>query len=132
MYFRGNLYRDWLYDYPSAVWVGARRDRGDLQHHPYVGPYFGIFPSLLVAIAQSPEQVISVIIVVLIVQQVDGNLIYPNVIGKSLQIHPLTIIILLLVAGKLAGILGMILAVPTYAIVKVLINFIHHIWFRPR
>ncbi|MEE6674606.1 AI-2E family transporter [Pediococcus acidilactici] len=99
---------------------------------PYVGPYFGIFPSLLVAIAQSPEQVISVIIVVLIVQQVDGNLIYPNVIGKSLQIHPLTIIILLLVAGKLAGILGMILAVPTYAIVKVLINFIHHIWVLDR
>ena len=84
------------------------------------------------AIAQSPEQVISVIIVVLIVQQVDGNLIYPNVIGKSLQIHPLTIIILLLVAGKLAGILGMILAVPTYAIVKVLINFIHHIWVLDR
>lgn len=95
---------------------------------PYVGPYFGIFPSLLVAIAQSPTQVISVIIVVLIVQQVDGNFIYPNVIGKSLQIHPLTIIILLLVAGKIAGILGMILAVPTYAIVKVLVNFIHHIW----
>jgi predicted PurR-regulated permease PerM len=95
---------------------------------PYVGPYFGIFPSLLVAIAQSPAQVFSVIIVVLIVQQVDGNFIYPNVIGKSLQIHPLTIIILLLVAGKIAGILGMILAVPTYAIVKVLINFLHHIW----
>ena len=68
------------------------------------------------------------IIVVLIVQQVDGNFIYPNVIGKSLQIHPLTIIILLLVAGKISGILGMILAVPAYAIVKVLINFIHHIW----
>jgi predicted PurR-regulated permease PerM len=95
---------------------------------PYVGPYFGIFPSLLVAIAQSPTQVISVVIVVLIVQQVDGNFIYPNVIGKSLQIHPLTIIILLLVAGKIAGILGMILAVPTYAIVKVFINFLHHIW----
>ncbi|MCZ3393871.1 AI-2E family transporter, partial [Enterococcus faecium] len=95
---------------------------------PYVGPYFGIFPSLLVAIAQSPGQVVSVIIVVLIVQQVDGNFIYPNVIGKSLQIHPLTIIILLLVAGKISGILGMILAVPAYAIVKVLINFIHHIW----
>lgn len=95
---------------------------------PYVGPYFGIFPSLLVAIAQSPAKVISVIIVVLIVQQVDGNFIYPNVIGKSLQIHPLTIIILLLVAGKIVGILGMILAVPTYAIVKVLVNFLHHIW----
>lgn len=95
---------------------------------PYVGPYFGIFPSLLVAISKSPMQIVYVIIVVLIVQQVDGNLVYPNVIGKSLQIHPLTIIILLLAAGKIAGIFGMILAVPTYAIVKVLVNFGLHIW----
>lgn len=95
---------------------------------PYVGPYFGIFPSLLVAISKSPMQMVYVIIVVLIVQQVDGNLVYPNVIGKSLQIHPLTIIILLLAAGKIAGIFGMILAVPTYAIVKVLVNFGLHIW----
>ncbi|KRO23757.1 hypothetical protein IV88_GL000870 [Pediococcus argentinicus] len=95
---------------------------------PYVGPYFGIFPSLLVAISKSPMQIVYVIIVVLIVQQVDGNLVYPNVIGKSLQIHPLTIIMLLLAAGKIAGIFGMILAVPTYAIVKVLVNFGLHIW----
>ncbi len=52
----------------------------------------------------------------LIVQQVDGNVIYPNVIGKSLNIHPLTIIIILLVAGKLAGLLGIFLGVPLYAI----------------
>ena len=55
-------------------------------------------------------------------------LIYPNIIGRSLQVHPLTIIILLLAAGKIAGIPGMILAIPAYAIVKVLVEFIYHIW----
>lgn len=95
---------------------------------PYVGPYIGIFPALLVALTDSTMQVVWVVIVVLIVQQVDGNLIYPNIIGRSLQVHPLTIIILLLAAGKIAGIPGMILAIPAYAVVKVLVEFIYHIW----
>ncbi|ANZ68991.1 AI-2E family transporter [Pediococcus claussenii] len=99
---------------------------------PYVGPYIGIFPSLLVAIAKSPTQVVYVIVVVLIVQQIDGNLVYPNVIGKSLQIHPLTIIILLLAAGKISGVFGMILAIPFYAILKVLVGFFHKIWLLNR
>ncbi|WP_412988354.1 AI-2E family transporter [Pediococcus siamensis] len=95
---------------------------------PYVGPYIGIFPALLVAITVSPMQAVWVIVVVLIVQQVDGNLIYPNIIGRSLQVHPLTIIILLLAAGKIAGIPGMILAIPAYAVVKVVVEFVYHIW----
>ncbi len=95
---------------------------------PYIGPYIGIFPALLVSLTVSPMQVIWVIVVVLIVQQVDGNLIYPNIIGRSLQVHPLTIIILLLAAGKIAGIPGMILAIPAYAVVKVIVEFIYHIW----
>ncbi|MBU7563627.1 AI-2E family transporter [Pediococcus ethanolidurans] len=95
---------------------------------PYVGPYIGIFPALLVALTDSTMQVVWVIVVVLIVQQVDGNLIYPNIIGRSLQVHPLTIIILLLAAGKIAGIPGMILAIPAYAVVKVIVEFVYHIW----
>ncbi|QBE61416.1 AI-2E family transporter, partial [Limosilactobacillus fermentum] len=63
---------------------------------PYVGPYIGITPSLMVSIAVAPEKIVWVIIVVVIVQQIDGNIIYPNIIGKTLQIHPLTIIMLLL------------------------------------
>ncbi|KJU73732.1 membrane protein [Pediococcus damnosus LMG 28219] len=95
---------------------------------PYIGPYIGIFPALLVALTKDPMQVVWVVVVVLIVQQVDGNLIYPNIIGRSLQVHPLTIIILLLAAGKIAGIPGMILAIPTYAVVKVIVGFVYHIW----
>jgi predicted PurR-regulated permease PerM len=72
-------------------------------------------------------QVVYVIIVVVIVQQVDGNLIYPNIIGRTLKIHPLTIIILLLAAGNIAGILGMILAIPFYAVVRTVVIYLYNI-----
>ncbi|ANZ57977.1 AI-2E family transporter [Fructilactobacillus lindneri] len=95
---------------------------------PYVGPYIGIIPALFAAIVVSPMQVVWTIVVVLIVQQVDGNFVYPNVIGKSLNIHPLTIILILLAAGNIAGLLGMILAIPIYAIVKVVVEYFYSIW----
>lgn len=94
---------------------------------PYIGPYIGLLPALILALSNSVRQTILVIIVCVVVQQIDGNLIYPNVIGKSLDIHPLTIIIILLVAGNLAGLLGMLLAVPVYAVVKVIVIYIYDI-----
>jgi len=95
---------------------------------PYLGPYLGIIPALGVALTQGWTKVALVIVVVIIVQTVDGNLIYPNVIGRSLDIHPLTIIILLLVAGNLYGLLGTILAVPLYAILKTIVTYIYEIY----
>jgi len=95
---------------------------------PYVGPYIGILPALIVAFTTSTSLVIYVIIVVVVVQQIDGNLVYPNIIGKSLQIHPLTIIIILLAAGNIAGLLGMILAIPFYAVVKTIVQYLYSIW----
>ncbi|MCT8388866.1 AI-2E family transporter [Leuconostoc holzapfelii] len=91
---------------------------------PYIGPWIGVVPSLIVASTQSWKQVVLVLVVMTVVQQLDGNFIYPNVIGKSLAIHPLTIMILLMVAGNLWGIVGMILIVPVYAILRVIIKFV--------
>ncbi|CAH1855851.1 AI-2E family transporter [Convivina praedatoris] len=95
---------------------------------PYVGPYIGIIPALMISVTTSISQVIMTIIVVMVVNLVDGNLIYPNVIGKVLNIHPLTIIIILLVAGNLAGVLGMMLSVPLYAIIKEVVHFLYDVW----
>ncbi|MCY9806702.1 AI-2E family transporter [Lentilactobacillus senioris] len=96
---------------------------------PYLGPYIGIFPALAISLSSgSWMSVVYNIIVVLIVQQIDGNFVYPNVIGKSLQIHPLTIIIILLAAGNIAGIAGMILAIPLYAVVKVVVSYLYNIF----
>lgn len=95
---------------------------------PYLGPYIGLIPALFIASTHSLKLLILVVIVCVVVQQIDGNLVYPNVIGKSLEIHPLTIILLLLVAGNLAGLLGMILGVPVYAVAKVIIKYFYDIY----
>lgn len=88
---------------------------------PYLGPFIGAAPAVIVALFTSPVQALLVIVVVTIVQQIDSNLLSPYIMGKSLSIHPLTIIIILIVAGNLAGIFGMILGVPLYAVVKTII-----------
>ncbi|MDQ0217827.1 putative PurR-regulated permease PerM [Peribacillus cavernae] len=58
---------------------------------------------------------------VLIVQQIESNLISPQVMGRKLDVRPLTIILLLMVAGSLAGVVGLLLAVPTYAVSKAIV-----------
>lgn len=95
---------------------------------PYVGPYIGIAPALMVSIAVAPQKIIWVIVVVIIVQQIDGNIIYPNIIGRTLKIHPLTIIMILLAAGNIAGITGMILCIPFYAVIKTVASYVWSIY----
>ena len=95
---------------------------------PYIGPYIGIAPALFVSLTMAPQKLILVIIVVIVVQQIDGNVIYPNIIGKTLQIHPLTIILLLLAAGHIAGIAGMILCIPFYAVLKTIAEYFFDIY----
>ena len=96
---------------------------------PYVGPYIGVLPAVIVAIGTGGLiLVITVLVVTVVVQQIDGNFVYPNVIGRTLKIHPLTIIVILMVAGNIAGLMGMILGVPLYAVVKVIVENIYHIW----
>ncbi len=100
---------------------------------PYLGPFFGAAPAVIIGILDSPTKALLVIIVMVIVQQLEGNVISPLIMGRKLNIHPLTIILLLLVAGNLAGILGMILAVPFYAVVKTLVlNIVRLIKLRSR
>ncbi|MBY0223701.1 AI-2E family transporter [Mammaliicoccus sciuri] len=92
---------------------------------PFIGPWIAVAPALLIAYLQEPKLVIWVALVTLIAQQTDSNLITPNVMGKSLDIHPLTVITVLLVAGSLAGFLGILVAVPAYAVGKVIVQNIY-------
>jgi predicted PurR-regulated permease PerM len=88
---------------------------------PYVGLIIGATPAVIVALFDSPTKVLLVLIVIIISQQIESNLLSPLILGKSLDIHPATIIIILLAAGNLAGVLGMILGVPTYAVGKTIV-----------
>lgn len=107
---------------PYALLLGVVA--GILNIVPYLGPWLGVLPAIIVALTVSFPKAIAVAVVVIIVQQVDSNLLYPNVIGKTLQIHPLTIIVLLLVAGNMFGFLGIVLAIPGYAVVRTIIQYL--------
>lgn len=89
---------------------------------PFIGPWIGTFPGVIVGLFDSPTEAVLVITVVVIVQQLESQLISPQIMGRKLDIHPLTIIFLLLAAGKFSGIAGMLLAIPGYAAAKVVIS----------
>ena len=90
---------------------------------PYIGATIGIIPALIVAAFTSPFMLLKMAIVWVIAQFIQGNVIEPSIMGKTLKMHPLTIIIVLLIMGNLLGIVGMILGVPLFAIIKVLLEY---------
>jgi len=91
---------------------------------PYIGPYFGAAPAILMGATISMRMVLLVIVVNWIVQTVESNFISPQIVGKTLHIHPLMIIFALLAGGYLAGIIGLILAVPFVAVAKVILQHV--------
>ena len=89
---------------------------------PYFGPVISIVPATLVGLLTGGiEQAVFALLVLVIIQQIDGNFIYPRVVGSSTGLHPLFVLVSVIVGGYYGGIVGMILAVPTAAIIKVLI-----------
>ena len=91
---------------------------------PYIGPIIAILPAIIIAIVDSPFMLFKLAIVWAIVQFSEGNFISPNVMGRTMQIHPLTIIFVLLIGGNLFGIVGIILGIPGYAILKVFVTYL--------
>ncbi|WP_412520554.1 AI-2E family transporter [Staphylococcus simulans] len=89
---------------------------------PYLGPTIAISPAIIMALITSPIMLVKLIVVWTAVQFIEGHFISPNVMGKTLKIHPLTIIFVLLCAGNLLGIVGVILAIPGYAVIKVIVT----------
>jgi len=92
---------------------------------PFIGPWIAFIPALIIGVIQDPIMVVWVSLITLAANQIDANLITPNIMGKTLKIHPLTIITVLLAAGKIAGFFGILLAVPGYAIGKVIVSNIY-------
>ncbi len=90
---------------------------------PYFGAIIAVAISVLITIITGGlSQAILMTIVVVILQQIDANIINPKIIGNSLEISPLLIIFAVTVGGAYFGVLGMFLAVPIVAILKIVIN----------
>ncbi|MCC5467710.1 AI-2E family transporter [Pelosinus baikalensis] len=91
---------------------------------PYFGPIIGASPAVMLAILESPWLTIKVILLFFIIQQIEGNIIHPKIIGVNIGLHPLSVIFVVFVGGEVAGIIGMLLGVPVAAIGKVLVRHI--------
>lgn len=89
---------------------------------PYFGPFLGAIPAVAMALIESPIKAFWTAIVFTIVQQIDNAFISPKIIEGRLGLHPVTTILAVLIGGEFMGILGMLIAVPVAAIIKVILK----------
>ncbi|MEF2968926.1 AI-2E family transporter [Paenibacillus sp. M1] len=97
---------------------------------PYLGPFLGAAPAMLMATTISWKMVLMVLLVNMLCQMVESNVISPQVVGRSLHLHPLLIIFALLVGGEVGGVVGLVLAVPFFAVGKVVIQHFYAYYVR--
>ncbi|MGY3723892.1 Predicted PurR-regulated permease PerM [Granulicatella balaenopterae] len=102
---------------------------GMLNIIPYVGSFFGMVPAVIVAFVHSPWMLLQVIIVFSIEQTIEGRILSPLILGNSLKIHPATILFILLTAGRLFGLVGLLLGIPGYAVLKVIVTHLFA-WYK--
>jgi len=112
-------------DVPYAIVLGVWMSLTAIL--PYVGAFLGGIPAVLIALTISWQMAVTVAVLYVIINQVEGNLITPRIQGTAVRVHPLLIFISVIGGSQIAGPLGAILAVPTLAVVRVLAEFM---WLR--
>lgn len=90
---------------------------------PYLGPYIGGAPAVIVGFTQSPTIGILTIMVIAIIQFLEGNFLQPFIMSKTTKLHPVTIMLGLLVFGYFFGMLGMLISTPLIAVCKTIFVF---------
>jgi len=93
---------------------------GILNFIPYLGPIVGVVLALIFALGNSWWTLLMIVVLFVLVNQLEAAYLNPNILGKGLGLHPLTVILSILICGQLLGILGVLVAVPLAAILKVL------------
>ncbi|QOY36288.1 AI-2E family transporter [Anaerobacillus isosaccharinicus] len=109
----------WLIGMPYAVILGIFI--GVTNIIPYFGPIIGAIPVAIIAFTESFQLVLLGLMVNFGIQLVEGNILSPLIVGKSLHMHPILIMFALIVGGEVGGIIGLIIAVPILAIIKVIL-----------
>lgn len=92
---------------------------------PYFGPLIGAAPVAVVVLLQSPALIWRVVLWIMLVQQIESQFIAPQVFGRTLGFHPLTVIIALLLGGIYMGFLGLVVIIPLLAILRIIF---HHFY----
>ncbi len=87
---------------------------------PFFGPFFGAVPSALLLLMTNPKHVIPFVIFIIILQQFDGNILGPKILGDSTGLSPFWVMFAIFVGGGLFGFMGMLLGVPVFAVIYAL------------
>lgn len=91
---------------------------------PFFGPYIGAIPSAILIMLTDPKMGIYFILFILVLQQLDGNVIGPKILGDSTGLSAFWVVFAILLGGGLFGVIGMILGVPTFAVIYYIINML--------
>jgi len=92
---------------------------------PTIGPYLGGVPAVLVALLKSPRLALETALLYFIIQQIENTFLVPRVAGSSVKLHPTVIMLVLVVGNEVAGVWGMVLAVPVTAILRDLFHYLY-------
>lgn len=99
---------------------------------PFIGAILSTVPIFIFGLIESPSTAVWSIVVVLVAQQIQDNLVAPYIFGKSMDIHPLTTIILVLAGGDFGGIIGILVIIPVYMMLKIIIVKLYQLFIRTR
>ena len=110
-----------------AVTLGI--SAGVLNLVPYLGSFLAMIPALVLGLIAGPIMLLKVIIVFIVEQTIEGRFVSPLILGSQLNIHPITILFVLLTSGSMFGIWGVLLGIPIYASAKVVISAIFE-WYK--
>lgn len=109
----------WLIGIPYPILFGIIIGITDLI--PYFGPFLGAAPVAFVAATISWKMLLFVLILIVILHFLEGNFFSPLIVGRSLHMHPIFIILALLLGEEVGGLIGLLLAVPAFAVIRVLL-----------
>ena len=91
---------------------------------PYFGPFIGIVPTILFALLDSTGKALYAAGAFILIQQLESGFLTPKIIGRSVGIHPVYVIMSLIAGGKLFGVIGLIMAVPVLAAIKLTLRHV--------
>lgn len=92
---------------------------------PFIGPFIGAIPVLIFALSISWNKVLIVILILAILQCIEGNFLQPFIIGRNLDMHPLLIMMIMVVAGTIFGLQGVFFALPVFLIIRTFSRYLY-------
>lgn len=104
-----------IFDIPYGILVAVIVGITDIV--PVIGPFIGVVPTAIIILLTDPVKVIIFLVSILVIQQIDGNIIAPKILGENTGVSSLCVLISILIMGDLLGFVGMVVAVPFFATV---------------